>query len=42
MKSFDEKEKKLSDALSKLNALSIQKTNLTSSIEELNNHKNQF
>ena len=42
MKSFNEKEKKLNDALSKLNALSIQKTNLTSSIEELSNQKNQL
>ena len=42
MKSFNEKEKKLNDALNKLNALSVQKSNLTSSIEELNNQKNQL
>ena len=42
MKSFNEKEKKLNDVLIKLNNLSPQNPNIISSIDELNEEKNQL
>ena len=42
MKSFNEKEKKLDEVLNKLSTLSLENPHITSSIEELNNQKNQL
>ena len=42
MKSFNEKEKKLNEVLNKLSTLSLENPYITSSIEELNNQKNQL
>ena len=42
MKSFNEKEKKLNEVLNKLSSLSLENPQITSSIEELNNQKNQL
>ena len=42
MKSFNEKEKKLNEVLNKLSNLSLENPQNTSSIEELNNQKNQL
>ena len=42
MKSFNEKEKKLNEVLNKLSGLSLENPGVKSSIEELNNQKNQL
>ena len=42
MKIFNEKEKKLNEVLNKLSGLSLENPQITSSIEELNNQKNQL
>ena len=42
MKSFNEKEKKLNEVLNKLSTLSLENPQIISSVEELNNQKNQL